>query len=162
VNGLADEEAAIVALFREFTEREIKPVVRELERANTDPAKLIDEMKEMRIFGLAVPGPWGEAQVSTQCYPAVTEELACGWMSLADAMGGHTVAAKLLVTYGTRDMPPDVLVALGARRGWRGRWVPPSLSTFRRCCGGWTANLGIQSVADRAGPWPGWQAPPRR
>jgi isovaleryl-CoA dehydrogenase len=31
----------------------------------------------------------------------VTEELARGWMSLAGAMGGHTVVAKLLVTYGT-------------------------------------------------------------
>lgn len=44
MNGLAGEEAAIVALVREFTEREIRPVVRELERADTDPAKLIDEM----------------------------------------------------------------------------------------------------------------------
>jgi alkylation response protein AidB-like acyl-CoA dehydrogenase len=40
-------------------------------------------------------------QVSAQCYAAVTEELARGWMSLAGAMGGHTVVAKLLVGYGT-------------------------------------------------------------
>jgi alkylation response protein AidB-like acyl-CoA dehydrogenase len=31
----------------------------------------------------------------------VTEELARGWMSLAGAMGGHTVVAKLLLAYGT-------------------------------------------------------------
>jgi len=31
----------------------------------------------------------------------VTEELARGWMSLAGAMGGHTVVAKLLQDYGT-------------------------------------------------------------
>jgi alkylation response protein AidB-like acyl-CoA dehydrogenase len=59
-------------------------------------------MKELGIFGLAIPGPWGEAQVSAQCYAAVTEELARGWMSLAGAMGGHTVVAKLLVAFGTR------------------------------------------------------------
>jgi alkylation response protein AidB-like acyl-CoA dehydrogenase len=41
--------------------------------------------------------------VSAQCYAAVTEELARGWMSLAGAMGGHTVVAKLLVSYGTRE-----------------------------------------------------------
>src|SRR5260370_17872095 len=58
-------------------------------------------MKEMGIFGLAVPKAWGESQVSAQCYAAVTEELARGWMSLAGAMGGHTVVAKLLATYGT-------------------------------------------------------------
>ena len=101
VDGLAEDEAAIVALVREFTEREVKPVVRELEHDNADTAKLIDRMKEMGIFGLAIPGPWGGTHVSTQCYAAVTEELARGWMNLADAMGGHTVATKLLVTYGT-------------------------------------------------------------
>ena len=34
--------------------------------------------------------------MSAPCYAAVTEELARGWMSLAGAMGGHTVVAKLL------------------------------------------------------------------
>jgi isovaleryl-CoA dehydrogenase len=41
--------------------------------------------------------------VSAECYSAVTEELARGWMSLAGAMGGHTVVAKLLLAYGTQE-----------------------------------------------------------
>jgi alkylation response protein AidB-like acyl-CoA dehydrogenase len=101
MDGFSAEEAAIVALVREFTDREVKPVVRDLEHANTYPGKLIDQMKEMGIFGLAIPEPWGQTQVSAECYAAVTEELARGWMSLAGAMGGHTVVAKLLVTFGT-------------------------------------------------------------
>jgi alkylation response protein AidB-like acyl-CoA dehydrogenase len=35
------------------------------------------------------------------CYALVTAELARGWMSLAGAMGGHTVVAKLLLAFGT-------------------------------------------------------------
>ena len=101
--GLSGEEAAIVALVREFVDREVRPVVRELEHANAYPEKLIGQMKELGIFGLAIPEPWGEAHVSAQCYAAVTEELARGWMSLAGAMGGHTVVAKLLVTFGTKE-----------------------------------------------------------
>jgi len=103
MDGLTDEEAAIVALVREFTDREVRPVVRDLEHANAYPEKLIEQMKELGIFGLAIPEPWGETHVSAQCYAAVTEELARGWMSLAGAMGGHTVVAKLLVTFGTRE-----------------------------------------------------------
>jgi alkylation response protein AidB-like acyl-CoA dehydrogenase len=103
MDGLTDEEAAIVALVREFTDREVRPTVRELEHANAYPEKLIEQMKELGIFGLAVPQPWGETKVSAQCYAAVTEELARGWMSLAGAMGGHTVVAKLLVSFGTRE-----------------------------------------------------------
>jgi alkylation response protein AidB-like acyl-CoA dehydrogenase len=102
MDGLTEEEAAIVSLVREFVDREVRPVARELDHANTYPEKLIEQMKRLGIFGLAIPGPWGEAHVSAQCYAAVTEELARGWMSLAGAMGGHTVVSKLLVTYGTQ------------------------------------------------------------
>ena len=102
MDELTDEEAAIVALVREFTDREVRPVVQELEHANAYPEKLIEQMKELGIFGLAIPEPWGETKVSAPCYSAVTEELARGWMSLAGAMGGHTVVAKLLVTFGTK------------------------------------------------------------
>jgi alkylation response protein AidB-like acyl-CoA dehydrogenase len=101
IDGLTAEESAIVELVREFVDRDVKPVVAELEHTNTYPAQLIDQMKQLGIFGLAIPGPWGEAHVSTPCYALVTEELARGWMSLAGAMGGHTVVAKLLLYYGT-------------------------------------------------------------
>jgi alkylation response protein AidB-like acyl-CoA dehydrogenase len=103
MSELSDDEQQIVSLVREFVDREVKPVVRELEHSNTYPEKLIDQMKAMGIFGLAIPEPWGAASVSVPCYAAVTEELARGWMSLAGAMGGHTVVAKLLLTYGTED-----------------------------------------------------------
>ena len=98
---LSEEERAIVETVREFVDREVRPVARELEHANTYPEKLIEQMKEMGIFGLAIPEPYGEAQVSTPCYAQVTEELARGWMSLAGAMGGHTVVSKLLLNFGT-------------------------------------------------------------
>jgi alkylation response protein AidB-like acyl-CoA dehydrogenase len=101
MDGLTEEEATIVAVVRDFVDRDVRPVVRELEHANTYPEKLIEKMKEIGIFGLAVPAPWGETHVSAQCYAAVTEELARGWMSLAGAMGGHTVVAKLIATFGT-------------------------------------------------------------
>ncbi|MET8995958.1 acyl-CoA dehydrogenase family protein [Amycolatopsis sp. Hca4] len=99
---LSADETAIVDVVREWVDREVEPVVRELEHADTYPEALIEQMKRMGIFGLAIPEPWNDAGVSTPCYAAVTEELARGWMSLAGAMGGHSVVAKLLLHYGTR------------------------------------------------------------
>ncbi|MFI7121082.1 acyl-CoA dehydrogenase family protein [Amycolatopsis sp. NPDC049868] len=106
---MTEEETEIVALVAEFVDREVRPVARELDHTNTYPGELIDQMKTMGVFGLAVPGPWGETHVSAQCYASVTEELARGWMSLAGAMGGHTVVAKLLVTYGTQEQKDTYL-----------------------------------------------------
>jgi hypothetical protein len=103
VSGLGTEERDVVATVRAFVDREVRPVVRGLEHAGTYPEALIGRMAELGVFGLAVPEPWGGAPVSMPCYALVTAELARGWMSLAGAMGGHTVVAKLLVAFGTRE-----------------------------------------------------------
>lgn len=100
---LSDEEKQIVATVREWVDREVRPVVREMEHANEYPEKLIEQMKQLGIYGLAVPEPYGDVQVSMPCYVEVTSELARGWMSLAGAMGGHTVVAKLLAMFGTEE-----------------------------------------------------------
>ena len=69
MDGLGEEEAAVVAVVREFVDREVKPVVHELEHANTYPEKLIEQMKRIGIFGLAIPEPWGEARVWPSATP---------------------------------------------------------------------------------------------
>ncbi|WP_370962062.1 acyl-CoA dehydrogenase family protein [Amycolatopsis sp. cg9] len=112
MDGLTEEEAAIVAVVRDFVDRDVRPSARELDHADTYPEALIEQMKRLGVFGLAVPEPWGEAQVSAQCYAAITEELARGWMSLAGAMGGHTVVAKLIAEHGTREQQDHYLPRL--------------------------------------------------
>ena len=100
---LSPEEDLVLATVRRFVDEEVRPVARELVHANEYPAALIDRMKELGVFGLAIPEPWGEAPVSMPCYALVTAELARGWMSLAGGMGGHTVVAKLLLAFGTQE-----------------------------------------------------------
>ncbi|HTT52352.1 MAG TPA: acyl-CoA dehydrogenase family protein [Streptosporangiaceae bacterium] len=101
MDELTEDERAIVRLVREFVDRDVKPVAHDLEHRNSYPGQLIGQMKELGMFGLAIPEPWGAARVTTACYALVTEELARGWMSLAGVIGGHTVVAKLLLDYGT-------------------------------------------------------------
>jgi len=100
---LSEDEQFIVSTVRDFVDKDVKPVVQALEHANTYPEALIEQMKRLGIFGLAVPEEYGGTPVSTPCYVLITEELARGWMSLAGAMGGHTVVAKLLLRFGTEE-----------------------------------------------------------
>ncbi|MDF1480367.1 acyl-CoA dehydrogenase family protein [Leifsonia sp. H3M29-4] len=109
IHELAEGELELVHLVRDWVDRAVKPVVQQLEHTNTYPEDLIAQMKEMGIYGLAIPEPWGDAQVSASCYAAITEELSRGWMSLAGAMGGHTVVAKLIMTYGTEQQKDHYL-----------------------------------------------------
>ena len=106
---LNEEESFLVKTVREFVDREVKPSVQEVEHANEYPEKWIEQMKQIGIYGLAVPEEYGGSPVSMPCYAQVTQELARGWMSLAGAMGGHTVVAKLLSLYGTEEQKQQYL-----------------------------------------------------
>jgi alkylation response protein AidB-like acyl-CoA dehydrogenase len=112
VTGISEEERAVVDTVHDWVEKEVRPVVRELEHANTYPEKLIEAMKAMGIYGLAVPEEHGGSPVSTVCYAMVTEELARGWMSLAGAMGGHSVVCKLITDFGTDEQRAHYLPVL--------------------------------------------------
>lgn len=109
---LNDDEAYLVATVRRFIDREVKPSVREMEHANEYPERWIEQMKAIGIYGLAVPEEFGGTPVSMPCYVRVTEELARGWMSLAGAMGGHTVVATLLAEFGTEEQKATYLPRL--------------------------------------------------
>ncbi|MFJ9387784.1 acyl-CoA dehydrogenase family protein [Nocardioides sp. NPDC101246] len=101
LEALDPDERAIVNTVAEFVDKQVKPVVQDLEHGNVYPEALIEQMKQLGIYGLAVPEEYGGNPVSMQCYVLVTEELARGWMSLAGAMGGHTVVVKLINQFGT-------------------------------------------------------------
>jgi alkylation response protein AidB-like acyl-CoA dehydrogenase len=101
--NLSEEEQMLVDTVRAFIDRDVKPTVREVEHANEYPEAWIEQMKEIGIFGLAVPEEYDGMPVTMPCYVQVTEELARGWMSLSGAVGGHTVVAKLLTLFGTEE-----------------------------------------------------------
>src|SRR5690348_9246836 len=114
-DDLDDEEDMLVATVRAFIDRDVRPTVREVEHANTYPQAWIEQMKRIGIYGLAIDEEYGGSPVSMPCYVLITQELARGLMSLAGAMGGHTVVAKLLALFGTEEQ----------KRTYR-RWRPVS------------------------------------
>jgi len=112
VQMITEEEILLVETVRAFIDRDVKPTVREVEHANSYPEAWIEQMKRIGIYGLAVPESYGGSPVSTRCYVEVTQELSRGWMSLAGAMGGHTVVAKLLALFGTEEQKRQYLPVL--------------------------------------------------
>ena len=103
MHDLSAEEQQMVDLVAKFVDSEVRPVAAELEHSDTYPAALIEAMQAMGVFGLVIPQPYGEAAVSTACFARIVIELSRGWMSLAGAMGGHSVISKLLVLFGTEE-----------------------------------------------------------
>ncbi len=79
IADLDPDERDIVTVVHDWVEDSVRPVARDLEHDNTYPGELIEAMKQLGVFGLAVPQAYGGSGVSTACFALVTEELARGW-----------------------------------------------------------------------------------
>lgn len=107
------------ASVRRWVEREVLPVVGDLERADEYPAELVAQMQAMGLFGITIPEEYGGLGLDLLAYIAVIEELAAGWMSLSGVINTHTIAASLIMAEGSPEQQARWLpgLAQGAPRG---------------------------------------------
>jgi butyryl-CoA dehydrogenase len=104
----------VVAAVREFVDREVIPVARELEAADEYPAVLVDGMRELGLFGVTIPESYGGLGLDLETYALINEELSRGWMSLSGILNGHFVTAWMIETFGTGEQQQRWLPWLAA------------------------------------------------
>jgi alkylation response protein AidB-like acyl-CoA dehydrogenase len=109
----------ITETVRTFVAREVIPVAAELERADAFPDEIVDQMRDLGLFGVTIPEAYGGLGLDLLTYIGVIEELAYGWMSLTGIVNTHTMAATLITTHGTEEQKKRWLpsLAVGERRG---------------------------------------------
>src|SRR5215468_2729621 len=109
----------IVASIRQFIERQVLPAARELEHRDEYPHEIVEEMKEMGLFGCNVPEEYGGLGLDYTTFAMIIEELSRGWMSIVGPIGTHSVACDIINRFGTDEQKQEFLpgLAQGKRRG---------------------------------------------
>ena len=117
--GLTEFQAEIIATVRQFVDREIIPNAQELERTDTYPQQIVDQMREMGLFGLMIPEEFGGLGESLLTYALCVEELARGWMSVSGVINTHFIVAYMIQQHGTDEQKQRFLsrMATGETRG---------------------------------------------
>jgi len=117
--GLTEFQTEIIATVRQFVDREIIPNAQELERADTYPQQIVDQMREMGLFGLMIPEEFGGLGESLLTYALCVEELARGWMSVSGVINTHFIVAYMIQQHGTDEQKQRFLsrMATGETRG---------------------------------------------
>ena len=121
--GLTDVQQEMLAAVREFVDAEIIPVANELEHADEYPTKIVEQMKEMGIFGLMIPEEYGGLGESLLTYALVVEEIARGWMSVSGIINTHFIVAYMLLQHGTDEQ----------RQNSCHEWLPEKFAVPFRC-----------------------------
>jgi alkylation response protein AidB-like acyl-CoA dehydrogenase len=117
--GLTETQTEILAAVRQFVDKEIIPNAQELERSDTYPQHIVDQMKELGLFGLMIPEEYGGLGESLLTYALCVEELARGWMSVSGVINTHFIVAYMLRQHGTDEQKQRFLprMATGEVRG---------------------------------------------
>ena len=139
----AEARSQIVALVRDFVRREVDPVAAELDREDRVPHDLIDQMKELGLFGITVPEEYGGLGLDYTTFATIFEELSMGLMSLSGAIGTHHILTYTLTHYGTEEQKQRFLpdLASGKKRGGLALTEP----------GGGTDVANLQTTATKDG-----------
>ncbi|MCU1625801.1 MAG: acyl-CoA dehydrogenase [Pseudonocardia sp.] len=115
---LNDEQRLYRDTLRTFVDKEIVPVAREWEQSGRYPTEIVDAMKQLGLFGLAVPEEYGGMAADTVSFALTFEEISRGWMGIAGILGSHSVSCWMLGRHGTDEQKRKYLpdLATGARR----------------------------------------------
>ncbi len=115
---LSDEQRLYRDTLRDFVDREIVPVAREWEHSGRYPTEIVDGMRKLGLFGLAVPEEYGGLSADTVSFALTFEEISRGWMGIAGILGSHSVTCWMLARHGTEEQKQRYLpeLATGERR----------------------------------------------
>ncbi len=114
-----EARSQIVNMVREFVRRDVEPVAAQLDRDDETPHGLIDQMKELGLFGITVPEEYGGLGLDYTTFAMIFEEISKGFMSLSGAIGTHHILTYVLTHYGTEEQKRRMLpqLASGKMRG---------------------------------------------
>lgn len=117
--GLTEVQREIIATVRQFVDREVIPAAQGLEHSDSYPQAIVDQMKDMGLFGLMVPEEYGGLGESLLTYALCVEELARGWMSISGVLNTHFIVAYMVRQHGTDEQKQRYLprMATGEVRG---------------------------------------------
>jgi alkylation response protein AidB-like acyl-CoA dehydrogenase len=109
-----DDAEEILTVLRKWLDRDVAPVVLELEHADEYPRALVEQMREFGLFGATVPQEYGGLGLGAGAYAKVVEEISRVWMSLTGVLNSHLMMAELVRRYGSEDQRARFLPAFAA------------------------------------------------
>ena len=110
---LSKEHEMARTLFREFAEKEVKPLAQEVDETEEFPRETVEKMAKLGFLGIPVPKEYGGQGCDPLTYAMCVEELSkvCGTTGVI--VSAHTsLCCDPIMTYGTEEQKQKYLVPL--------------------------------------------------
>jgi alkylation response protein AidB-like acyl-CoA dehydrogenase len=104
-----DEQKAIIEMVRQFVDEQILPKAEHYDAADEFPEPIVEQMKELGLFGVTIPEEYGGMGLDLTTYTMIVEELSRGWISISGVVNTHFIGSYLLMKFGTDEQKERLL-----------------------------------------------------
>jgi alkylation response protein AidB-like acyl-CoA dehydrogenase len=138
-----DLEQQILATIDKWVDQELKPIAREFDQADQYPEELVEQMKELGLFGATIDEEYGGLGLSASTYAKIVSRICEVWMAPSGIFNSHLIMASCVQRAGTEAQKAHFLpkFASGELRGGIGLTEPDAGSDLQ----------SIRTVARRDG-----------
>jgi len=139
----ADDDRALIEAVEAWVEKELRPVARQFDLADEYPAEIVEQMKELGLFGATISEAYGGLGLSAWTYAQIVMKVAAVWMAPSGIFNSHLIMASAIERSGTEEQKRRFLprMASGEFRGSLGLTEPNAGSDLQ----------AIRTVARRDG-----------
>ena len=124
--SLSELDQQILDTIDRWVEKEVKPIARKFDQADEYPHDLVEQMKELGLFGATIAPEYGGLGLSATTYATVVSRIAKAWMAPVGIFNSHLIMASCVQRHGTEEQKQRFLprFATGELRGGLGLTEP--------------------------------------
>ena len=121
-----EDQQAFVDAIEVWVEKELKPVARQYDLADEYPHAIVEQMKELGLFGATIGEAYGGLGLSAWTYAQIVIKVASVWMAPSGIFNSHLIVASAIERNGTEAQKRKYLplMASGEMRGSLGLTEP--------------------------------------
>jgi len=104
-----EQEEALLDAVEKWLQRDVRPHVLKFDHADEYPTEMVEQMKELGLFGVTIPEEYGGMGLDLTTYAMIVEELSRGWISVSGIVNTHFIGSYLLMKFGTDEQKREFL-----------------------------------------------------
>src|SRR3954452_10662095 len=104
-----EEQRAITEMVRQFVDEQVIPIAEEHDHQDKFPEGVVEQMKELGLFGVTIPEEYGGMGLDLATYALIVEELSRGWISISGIVNTHFIGSYLLMKFGSDEQKDKYL-----------------------------------------------------
>ena len=115
----AGDETLMLESIDRWLERDVRPHVKRFDHADEYPHAIVEQMRELGLFGATIGRDYGGLGLSVETYARIVARIAEVWMALTGVFNSHLIMSAILERRGTEAQKREFLprFAAGELRG---------------------------------------------